>query len=207
METGISGFASAEALSLLCDEPGAWRFETSRATAPDGAELLRVRLSATEPAPPPRFDVRLVAAQPGVRWIWTSASDVPTLPPEWGGKMRTQIATQSPILVLAGTDGRARLSVACSEATRLVDWRFGLYEEDGLVHVRLGFFQEPEAPLSAYEAEIKAFADWVRGRRPSLPLTLEDARDAVALVDAERRSMVTGRTVVLPQWKRCGILR
>ena len=55
--------------------------------------------------------------------------------------------------------------------------------------------------LSAYEAEIKAFADWVRGRRTSLPLTLEDARDAVALVDAERRSMLSGRTVALPSRK------
>ena len=53
--------------------------------------------------------------------------------------------------------------------------------------------------LSAYEAEIKAFADWVRGRRSSLPLTLEDARDAVALVDAERRSMLTGRTVAIKE--------
>ena len=149
MKNDIPGFASVEALRLSCNEPGAWRLEASRAAAPDGAELLRVRLSAPEPAPPPRFEVSLVAPQPGVRWIWTSGADVPTLPPEWGGKMRTQIATQSPILVLAGTDGRARLSVACSEATRLVDWRFGLYEEDGLVHIRLGFFQEPEAPLSA----------------------------------------------------------
>jgi len=52
--------------------------------------------------------------------------------------------------------------------------------------------------LSAYDAEVKAFADWVRGRRAALPLTLEDARDAVALVDAERKSMKTSRTVLLP---------
>ena len=188
MKTDIPGFASVEALRLSCDEPGAWRLEASRAAAPDGAELLRVRLSAPEPAPPPRFEVSFVAPQPGVRWIWTSASDVPTLPPEWGGKMRTQIATQSPLLVLAGTDGLARLSVACSEATRLVDWRFGLYEEDGLVHVRLGFFQEPEAPLSAYEAEIRldaapsdwadavrAASDWVCARPEYAPMPVPDA--------------------------------
>lgn len=163
MKLDLPGFSSVSSLSLVCDAPGAWRFETSREAAPGGAEILRVRLAAPEAAPPPRFDVSLVAPQPGVRWIWTSASDVPTLPPDWGGRMRTQIASQSPLLVLGGCDGRARLSVACSEATRLVDWRYGLYEEDAFVHVRVGFFYEPEAPLAAYEAEIRldaAPADW-----------------------------------------------
>lgn len=188
MKNDIPGFESVERPSLSCDAPGAWRFEASRAVAPDGAEILRVRLAADEPAPPPRFDVAFVAPQPGVRWIWTSAADVPTLPPEWGGKMRTQIATQSPLVVLAGTDGRARLSVACSEATRFVDWRFGLYEEDGFVHVRLGFFPEPEAPLSAYEAEIRldaapadwadavrAASDWICARPGYAPMPVPDA--------------------------------
>lgn len=188
MKTDIPGFSSAEALCLSCDSPGAWRFETSRATAPDGAELLRVRLAAPEPAPPPRFDVSFVAPQPGVRWIWSSAQDVPVLPPEWGGRMSSQIASQSPVLVLAGTDGRARLSVACSEATRRVDWRYGLYEEDAFVHVRLGFFHDAEAPLASYEAEIRldaapadwadavrAASEWVCARPEYAPMPVPDA--------------------------------
>jgi predicted dehydrogenase len=51
--------------------------------------------------------------------------------------------------------------------------------------------------ISPYEAEIKAFAAWALGRRESMPITLEDARDAVALVEAERRSMCSGREIVL----------
>jgi predicted dehydrogenase len=51
--------------------------------------------------------------------------------------------------------------------------------------------------MSPYEAEIRTFAAWVLGRRASVPITLEEARDAVALVDAERRSMRTGRQVSL----------
>ena len=82
MKTDLPGLASVESPRLLCEEPGPWRFETSRAAAPDGAEILRVRLAADVPAPPPRFDLAFVAPQPGVRWIWTSATDVPTLPPE-----------------------------------------------------------------------------------------------------------------------------
>ena len=93
-----------------------------------------------------------------------------------------------PVLVLAGSDGLARLSVACSEATRRIDWRYGLYEEDGFVHVRLGFFYEPEAPLSAYEAEVRldaalrdwadavrAASDWVCARPEYEPMPVPDA--------------------------------
>ena len=188
MKTSIPGFSSADSLSLACDAPGAWRFETSRETAADGAEILRVSLAAPEPAPPPAFDVSLVAPQPGVRWIWNSRDDVPVLPPEWGGKLSTQIAIQTPLLVLAGTDGRSRLSVACSEATRRVDWRYGLYEEDAFVHVRLSFFREPEAPLSAYEVlvrldaadagwadAVRAASGWICARPEYAPMPVPDA--------------------------------
>ena len=188
MQLNLPDFSSVESLVLSCNAPGAWRFATERAVAPDGAEILRVRLSAPEAAQPPAFDVAFVAAQGGVRWIWTSGQDVPVLPPEWGGKMSSQIATQTPVLVLAGGDGRSRLSVACSEAVRRVDWRFGLYEEDALVHVRLSFFQEAEAPLSAWETEIRLDAaasdwadavrsasDWICARPEYAPMPVPDA--------------------------------
>ena len=188
MKTDLPGFSSVENLSLSCDAPGAWRFETARETAPDGAELLRVRLAAPEPAPPPAFDVAFAAVQPGVRWIFNAQSDVPVLPPDWGGRMSSQIASQSPFLVLGGTDGLARLSVACSEATRRVDWRYGLHEEDAAVLVRLSFFREPEAPLSAYEVLVRldaaardwadaarAASDWICARPGYEPMPVPDA--------------------------------
>ena len=188
MKTDIPGFSAAESVRLSCENPGTWRFDATRETAPGGAEILRVRLSAPEPAPPPRFDVSLVAPQPGVRWIWNSALDVPVLPPEWGGGMTSQIASQSPLLVLGGSDGRARLSVACSEATRRVDWRYGLYEEDAFVHVRLGFFRTAEAPRSAYETAIRldgaacdwadaarAASEWICARPEYAPMPVPDA--------------------------------
>lgn len=59
------------------------------------------------------------------------------------------------------------------------------------------FTPKIDCAVSPYDAEVKAFADWVRGRRSSMPITLAEARDAVALVEAERRSMLTGRTVEL----------
>lgn len=188
MHYDIPGFSSVSSLSLSCDEPGAWRIDASRDTAPDGAELLRLRLSADGPVPPPSFDVSLVAQQTGARWIWNSRDDVPTLPPEWGGSMQTDVARGTPILVVGGTDGRSKLSVACSEATRLVDWRYGLCEEDAFLHVRLRFFGTPEAPIEAWEAAIRLDAaprfwsdavrvasEWVCARPDYAPMPAPEA--------------------------------
>ena len=188
MKFDIPTISSADSFRVDCREPGGWSFDVSARRAADGAEIVRLRLSSPEPAAPPRFEASFVAKQTGVRWIWTSKDDVPVLPAEWGGKMRTQIASQSPAIVLAGSDGRSRLSVACSEATRLVDWRYGLYEEDAFVHVRLGFFFEPEAPLREYEAEIRldpapagwadavrAASEWVCARPDYAPMPVPEA--------------------------------
>ena len=163
MKIRLQSVFAGDTPALECPEPGEWEFGFESARAPDGAEIFRVRAEREAPAVPPRFSVSLVAPQPGVRWIWTSAQDVPTLPPDWGGKMRSEIASQSPVMVLAGGDGVARLSVACSEATRAVDWSYGLCEEDGCVHVKLGFFGDPEAPIREWSAEIRvdgAPVDW-----------------------------------------------
>lgn len=147
---------SVSSARIDCAEPGDWTFSLSRTVAPDGAEALRIGLKSARPSPPPRFEVSFVARQTGVRWIWSSGQDVPTLPPFWGNvTMATQIACQSPLIVLAGCDGVSRLSVACSEAVRKVEWRYGLMEEDGFVHVRMAFFADPEAPMAEYEADIR----------------------------------------------------
>jgi len=45
----------------------------------------------------------------------------------------------------------------------------------------------------AYDFEIKWFSDWIDGKAGPAPLTLLDARNSVAIVDAERKSAKTGR--------------
>lgn len=58
------------------------------------------------------------------------------------------------------------------------------------------FTPKIDTDVSPYDEEVKAFADWIRGKRKSMPITLEDARNAVALVEAEHRSMITKKTIV-----------
>jgi predicted dehydrogenase len=53
----------------------------------------------------------------------------------------------------------------------------------------------PKVPAaSGYEREIKEFAAWISGAKAE-PVTAKSARDSVAIVDAERKSAKTGRTV------------
>ncbi|MBR1609025.1 MAG: alpha-galactosidase, partial [Kiritimatiellae bacterium] len=169
MKKEIPGFTSVSAVSADLPDSGPWSFSFSREAAPGGAETLTVRLDSAEPAPPPRFTVALVCDAPGVRSVWTSRRDVPVLDPDWGGSMKTAIANDSPVVALVGTDEKNRLAVACSEATRRIEWRFGLREEDCTIRVSMSFFEDPEAPLSSYSAQIRLdaapvfWSDAVRG--------------------------------------------
>ena len=52
---------------------------------------------------------------------------------------------------------------------------------------------------TGYENEIKWFLAHVNGTAAKGPLTPQDARDSVALVDAERKSARTGRRVALQE--------
>jgi predicted dehydrogenase len=56
----------------------------------------------------------------------------------------------------------------------------------------------PKTPkASGYETEIKTFAAWLAGDGKAEPVTAKSARDSVAIVDAERKSARTGKTVRL----------
>ncbi len=65
-----------------------------------------------------------------------------------------------------------------------------------VVYPEKGSPYSPKLPkASGYEAEIRAFAAWVRGDAGAEPVSAKSARDSVSIVDAERRSARTGRTV------------
>ena len=53
------------------------------------------------------------------------------------------------------------------------------------------------AKLTGYEAEIRYFADMIDGKVDKSVLTARDARDAIALLECERRSAVRGT------WVKC----
>lgn len=56
-------------------------------------------------------------------------------------------------------------------------------------------FNPKTTGTTGYDAEIKTFVAWISGDGNAEPVTARSARDSVAIVDAERKSARTGRTV------------
>ena len=187
MKISLPASSLVHDFTLECAEPGLWSFDADLSTAPDGAEILRLRLAAPEDAVPPAFRIGFTARQTGVRSIWRSGDDVPTLPPSWGGHYKSDIAHQTPVIALLDAESRAPLAIAVDEALREVKWQAGLLEESGFVQVGIRFFTLPEAPIRTYEVSlrlaagdfwadaVRAASDWVCSRQGRPPMEAPEA--------------------------------
>ncbi len=88
--------------------------------------------------------------------VWTDGStDGNRLGPDWRGWQWSDIAHGQPLACLHDGDNRNRLTMACSEALRKVEWRIALREESCMVVGGFRFFTAPEAPMKEYEVRIR----------------------------------------------------
>ena len=142
-------------ITLTCAEPGAWQFSMSAESG--DVETLRIVLDAPEEAFPPKFTVAFAVPQGDIRHVWHPVSDHGFIPPDWDGRghHRTSIASGMPVVSLVGLNDENRLSMVCSEASRVLDTHAGLVEESGKIRFDIGFFNAPEAPLRHYEALLR----------------------------------------------------
>ena len=160
--------SSVGEIILDCAEPGAWRF--SLETVPGDAEIVRIALEAPEETFPPKFEVFFSVPQGDVNQVWHPHAASGFVPVTWDGRsrMRSSIASNMPVKALVAGCDENRLTVVCSEASRVLDIQSALSEHTDEIGWTLGFFNAPEAPLSRYEAEIRLdarprhFADAVR---------------------------------------------
>ncbi|MBP5543985.1 MAG: alpha-galactosidase [Kiritimatiellae bacterium] len=146
---------AAGKIKLTCAEPGEWQF--SIVAEQGAAEEARISLDSPEEAFPPKFEVVFSVPQGDVRHIWHPGAEHGFVPPDWDGRghLRTSIATGMPIIALVGLNDANRLTVVCSEASRVLDTKAGIVEESGEVRFEIGFFNAPEAPLRHYEATLR----------------------------------------------------
>ena len=171
MDTTIKLTASSSLVSevaLTCAEPGAWRF--SLAVEPGEVEIIRIALDAPEETFPPKFKVSFSMPQCDVGQVWNPHAASGYVPVTWDGRsrIRSSIASNMPIKALVALNDENRLTVVCSEASRVLDIQSALNEHTDEIDWTIGFFNAPEAPLSQYGAEIRLdasprhFADAVR---------------------------------------------
>ena len=108
-------------VKLECKDPGPWTFEMFAEKAPDGVDVVRVRMKSSAEAVPPKFALKWFVSQRGVHHVWSSESTHYGIP--WGEVRISELTSFLPLYAFIGTDDRNRFTFACSESCRRVEFR------------------------------------------------------------------------------------
>ncbi len=146
--------SSAGEATLICDNPGEWKFNTSL-EAVDGKEIITIIMDAPTPQTPPRFSVEMVFPQTDINHLWCGSNgDNLPLRSDWGGWYASNLAFDMPLYTYMNNKNTNRLTVVSNEPLRQVRGNFGVREEGCDMVAKLVYFTVPEAPLTHYETKI-----------------------------------------------------
>jgi len=127
-------------------------------TLADGLEVVKLRLHAPTPQPPPRFTLKWSLPSHDVVGQWATGRHLnKTIRPDWsGGRLQTSMfAREAPASCLFGSANQNVLTFAVSDALDTLLVGAGIREEDGLIYNDVTFFSEPHPSLSEYTAELR----------------------------------------------------
>ena len=167
LAAAVTAFSFGE-VRVDCENQGDWRLSVAREVASDGAEVLRFALDAPEAKVPPKTWVSLEIPLVGMYYVWNVNESVCRLPPNWGGWTETELAKGLPVYAYFDHNDTAHFAVAASECARHLRYSGGVNEAGSKLHVRIGYFDAVEAPISHYETRVrldaraKYFGDAVR---------------------------------------------
>lgn len=141
----------------LQGEPGGWTASLATADGGEpGVQLVTLRLSAPSPLPPPQVSLFWSFPSSGIQTRWSPLAGFSrNLPPNWGGTVDSSIASSMPLVQLGNTRDENRVTVAVSEAVRVVRIQAGVHEETASIHLSVRLFTEPEAPISESETTVR----------------------------------------------------
>ena len=142
----------AGAMTLLCEEPGSWKFETSVVSPEKDVEVMRIRLVNGTEAVPPKFSVGWNLKAKGVANLW-SASEECRLPPDWAGADSSAISSRLPVYALMGADDTNRCTFATTEALNYTEFKTGVREETVEFPGRFTYFNA--TPTKEWTTEIR----------------------------------------------------
>ncbi|NND72581.1 MAG: alpha-galactosidase [Rhodothermales bacterium] len=120
------------------------------------AELV-VRLSADNPATPPSFGVSWSMPSVNIAGHWTTRAYFnKTISPDWyPSRVESQLARDSPVISLFGSDDANRLTFAVSDALNPVTLTTAIREEDGRIYNSVRFFEQRQSARTDYEVRIR----------------------------------------------------
>ena len=181
-------------VSVSCDRPGEWTFETE--VREESADVRTVRVTAVAPreSQPPEFKVVCAFPQLDCPNVWNPnfgcAENLSFLP--WWGYL-FNVARAQPLRCWFNDADENRVTLAAGELRRDVRQGGGLREEDFRFYHEFTFFSGTKEPLRRYETEIRvdvrpvpfdeairAAADWQARRAGGSPAAVpESAWDPV----------------------------
>ncbi len=150
-----SEIPSVGTVTLSCDRPSGWRFSLTPEKAEDGADVLRIAMTAERPEEPPVFTVAWFTSQHDTHHIWTSET------PHYGFQYPPHLTAQSelsfwmPLYAFFDENDENRMTVAASESCRRVVFEAPFDEVTMRFYCSFTYFTVPEAPIAAYETCIR----------------------------------------------------
>ena len=153
-ETTVGGL-DVGPVRLSSDDAGGWTFQVRDVRTEGGVDTFEIALSSPTPAVPPRFTVSFDVPQIDAHHKWGPWFEKVTMPPDWSGRFKSRLSQWLPLSAYLNDNDRNRICVAASEARRTVSIDSGLREEDCRLVWKIGFFSEPEAPISTYAVSVR----------------------------------------------------
>ncbi len=119
-----------------------------------GLMLATLRLKSDQAAVPPKFKVRWNFPAVNLAGIWVS-DNTRQLNDHQGGKVQSRAVLRAPLMQYLGPDDRNRMTIAASDALRLLTVQGAVKEEDVCIHGFLELFAGSEPPMDRYEITLR----------------------------------------------------
>jgi len=142
----------------VAGDPKGFRVELATEALAVGLDVLALRLSRPEPAPPPRLILKWSLPSHDVVGQWATGRHLDkTLRPDWAGSrlQASMFAREAPLSCLFASDDRNVLTFAVSDALNTVLVGSGIREEDGRVYNEVVLFSERHEDLGEYRADVR----------------------------------------------------
>ena len=143
-------------LRLTCPDERGWSILLEKVPCAEKKVFeVKVTLDAAEASVPPAFEVAMDMPQVEMHHVWTSAWKIMDLPPDWAGGWNSSLASGQPLYVILDGASKNKMTFACSEAFRPVNFRAGLHEETCEVRTVWSFFKAGAEAMRHYEVRLR----------------------------------------------------
>ena len=181
--------AAGYTIEVLGDH-GAFGLTTEVTDLEPGLTIVRLTLSADQPAVPQPLTLKWSLPSHDVAGFWTTRSlFYKIINADWyPSRVNAMLARDAPVVALFGGDDGNRLTFAVSDARNATRLTSGVREEDGLIYNQVHLFIEPHKSVSQvrleirldrrpvrYETALADVAEWWAAQEGYTPAAVPDA--------------------------------